>query len=812
MALFISPFTRAPDANNNALSGAKLYFYVTGTTTPASVLDAPGGTPLGSVVTADGSGKFPSIYLDPTITYRVVLKSAAGVTLFPDADPYNATLSLSSEIRDTPPGDDAVTETVADALARLPIDPRQFGAVLDGVTDDGPALRKCFAAMAATNRPLHIPAGMTMLVEDTTISSLADAYVPPENALIYGDGPSSAIKFRRNAYGSFFGFSVENDNLNIRDLTIVVDPVGGIWVAAAQVNAHVTGVHFTNVAFEGAANGNLTEQSYGLAFSSYDTNDVSFERCRFDTMTFGLLKNTYDYSTQTGIEANDCVATNCVEVFEFNSPGALDAGATNGSPTITGLTTDQTAVLRVGQEITSPALPLGTTITAVGSTTLTLSANATATGTKRFSVGWMQKIRVRNLRATGVGQWGVGLAHCRDFEVDVVVDDCGRAAVHIEDCCENGKVTATTRLTNKLDGQVGSPSSESGAVEIISGSKDIHVDCRDVDLRDNTTGSANGVYAQDGVAGSTNEVEECSNISIGGRIRLKAKGATASRRAVVAYNCDIGFDDLEILNEAATPASPVISLFTCDMSGRLSFTDPGIPFETDDAAKGRLDRIEFFSTASASSASPFASMTAFVTGPFGVARNYPPLSAQTVFRFRSTADGSAIWRTLCPAPNFLIAKLFRRYVGSALDYEIGTIDIRNGVLTPTDVIEVDGAEILLTVNSTVAVATTADTTSGSPTLTSIGSLTGVGIGCPVSGTGIPAGTRVLSLESATSVKLDHLATASGTGVAVTFTPSLQTDDGWRMDSGHLQFRAYNPGNVQADVLISFDGLLVPAVA
>ncbi len=87
--LFTLP-ARATDSNGDTLSGAKLYFYATGTTMAQNVYaDSALSTSLGAVVTADSGGKFAAIYLDPAKTYRAVLKTSDDVTTIYDLDPIS---------------------------------------------------------------------------------------------------------------------------------------------------------------------------------------------------------------------------------------------------------------------------------------------------------------------------------------------------------------------------------------------------------------------------------------------------------------------------------------------------------------------------------------------------------------------------------------------------------------------------------------------------------------------------------------------------------------------------------------------------
>lgn len=88
--LFQPSLQRATDNNGNPVSGAKMFFFLTGTTTPATWFTNQAGTVAGTnPLTADSSGKFISpAYLDPDAIYRVRLTESNGSTLiWPDVDP-----------------------------------------------------------------------------------------------------------------------------------------------------------------------------------------------------------------------------------------------------------------------------------------------------------------------------------------------------------------------------------------------------------------------------------------------------------------------------------------------------------------------------------------------------------------------------------------------------------------------------------------------------------------------------------------------------------------------------------------------------
>jgi hypothetical protein len=85
MARYFTPVRARPtDANGAVYPGAKLYFYISGTTTLQSVYSDSGLTiPLSNPVVADGFGQFVQIFMQPT-TYRVDFKTSGDVLINSD--------------------------------------------------------------------------------------------------------------------------------------------------------------------------------------------------------------------------------------------------------------------------------------------------------------------------------------------------------------------------------------------------------------------------------------------------------------------------------------------------------------------------------------------------------------------------------------------------------------------------------------------------------------------------------------------------------------------------------------------------------
>jgi len=79
---------RVTDANGVPVSGAKLYFYATGTTTPASFyLDEAGLTPGTNPLVSDSAGIFVPAFVDGGTTYRIKCTNSDGSSTFYDVDP-----------------------------------------------------------------------------------------------------------------------------------------------------------------------------------------------------------------------------------------------------------------------------------------------------------------------------------------------------------------------------------------------------------------------------------------------------------------------------------------------------------------------------------------------------------------------------------------------------------------------------------------------------------------------------------------------------------------------------------------------------
>jgi hypothetical protein len=87
-ALFVPPYPELTEDDGTPLAGGSIEFYLTGTSTPSPVYsDQELSLSLGAVIDLNASGRPENggapvdIWVDPDITYKVVVKRSNGTTV-----------------------------------------------------------------------------------------------------------------------------------------------------------------------------------------------------------------------------------------------------------------------------------------------------------------------------------------------------------------------------------------------------------------------------------------------------------------------------------------------------------------------------------------------------------------------------------------------------------------------------------------------------------------------------------------------------------------------------------------------------------
>lgn len=162
MTVNLSPLAGAGwqffDSNGVPLSGALLYTYAAGTTTPATTYTSnSGATANANPIVLNSAGRPPSeVWLTSSATYKFNLKTAAGADIW-TMDNISGILPSSATAADIiyNEGDaGAVNRSVAARLQDY-VSVKDFGAVGDDVANDTAA----FVAAAATGKAVIIPEG-----------------------------------------------------------------------------------------------------------------------------------------------------------------------------------------------------------------------------------------------------------------------------------------------------------------------------------------------------------------------------------------------------------------------------------------------------------------------------------------------------------------------------------------------------------------------------------------------------------------------------------------------------------------------------
>lgn len=282
------PIARATDSNVDALSGAKLYCYLTGTTTPASVYTTEArDTAHANPVVADSGGLFAPIYVDPAVTYRFVLKTAGDATII-DMDPVSSVDADDLSFLQT--GTGAVSRSIqsklSDRVSVLDFIPvAQHAAIIAGTsTDDhGAYIQLAFN----TGKAVYFPGSAASTARYNTSQE-----IDMNSSPALGDGSECSRIVAIAAIRSIFklegrvkidGLLVDGNSAdgNLSNAGVYCENSNGAIITNSRITAHkLDGVHFP-------ASGN--NSSTTIVSNQIDGNGHTYETGTAETTASGTV-------------------------------------------------------------------------------------------------------------------------------------------------------------------------------------------------------------------------------------------------------------------------------------------------------------------------------------------------------------------------------------------------------------------------------------------------------------------------------------------------------------------------------------------
>ena len=154
-----------PISSGNGYSGAKAYFYQSGTTTPITTYTTAAlSVAHANPVVADANGVFAPIFIDESVneSYKLKLNTSSDVLIYEvDSLPSLQTHYIDGDVR-------------------------KYGAVGDGSTDDSAAAAAAVSALNGTGGIIYFPKG-AYLIDDAALQNL-------DRVTIIGDGHGDNVQ------------------------------------------------------------------------------------------------------------------------------------------------------------------------------------------------------------------------------------------------------------------------------------------------------------------------------------------------------------------------------------------------------------------------------------------------------------------------------------------------------------------------------------------------------------------------------------------------------------------------------------------
>jgi len=315
---FYDPRVNPVTSSGASYPGAKLYFYSVGTSTPVTVYSAyspqNSSTSLGSVVTADGNGVFPEIYLggSQNLGYRTIMKTSAGVIVY-DYNVYNKPDGLTTgEVGTSNLADGSVT------TVKLATNAVTAAKITDGVINGGTGAGVKIAASTITANNLATDCVTTAKVLDlniTTAKLAASAVTAAKitDGIITGGAAGAGVKLAAATItkDNMANTSIDTAQLyanavttaKITDLNVTMPKIAATIYKRLPINGSVVAGAATFVGTTPTIPETGTALTIGYAATGVYTITHNFNSTDY-TVTYGSLVNSVaPYTTTKGVNS-----------------------------------------------------------------------------------------------------------------------------------------------------------------------------------------------------------------------------------------------------------------------------------------------------------------------------------------------------------------------------------------------------------------------------------------------------------------------------------------------------------------------------
>jgi hypothetical protein len=430
-------------------------------------------------------------------------------------------------------------------------------------------------------------------------------------------------------------------------------------------------------------------------------------------------------------------------IFQQQGVVTFKGNTTSGSATVTSVSS--LTGLAVGQTVTGPGITAGTTIAAIGTTTITLSQNATATATAvTLTAGSSITVSGAAVFSAGNNPIVLGPNNPNSFLGTISVSNAGpnQVVINAAGSLQFGGVTSNIgngTLTVTAVGNITQVGTNAGAILQAANAGQTSF----LPGPGSSVTLTNGANLLQGIVDLTTSGGGSANIADGTSMTMGMVNISGTGTLTLSAGGDLTQDPGTTITVATSSNLSAGGNITLDNNGN---TFHGAPSATD-----------FVSLSPGNNATIRAS-----GGPINLGA--------------SSVTGNLIVRA---GGNITQVGPITGPTTSAL-FDAGT----NAVILTNPGNDFSGETSVVSTGRGTVATFKGNTTSGSTTVSNVSSVANLASGQTVSGPGIPAGTTIMTV-GATSITLSQAATATATGVSLTANVPVQLTSAGDIQVGRM---------------------------